>query len=195
MGLPLPRKGQGCLEHYGSRSKRPAIGPTIPWARHDGDLGDPGSPRSPGSVRPRPSLRKCPEGPGQQIISEKRVLLDCLLHSNNICGVTVGDDLRDGGDHPAEPGLDVIGVDPVPREEWAEPGPAMPARRAASDTFPAVSRRSCMRKRRSTAGSRTRLAPMQVSISPVENGLVASLARPGGNITGLATSTEEVPGK
>jgi putative ABC transport system substrate-binding protein len=36
---------------------------------------------------------------------------------------------------------------------------------------------------------------MQVSISPVENGLVASLARPGGNITGLATSTEDVPGK
>jgi ABC-type uncharacterized transport system substrate-binding protein len=36
---------------------------------------------------------------------------------------------------------------------------------------------------------------MQVSIDPVGSGLVASLARPGGNITGMATLTEDMPGK
>ncbi len=36
---------------------------------------------------------------------------------------------------------------------------------------------------------------MPVSTDPVGSGLVASLARPGGNITGLATLTEELAGK
>jgi putative ABC transport system substrate-binding protein len=36
---------------------------------------------------------------------------------------------------------------------------------------------------------------MPVSSNPVRMGLVASLARPGGNVTGLATLDEELPGK
>src|SRR5438132_9175161 len=43
----------------------------------------------------------------------------------------------------------------------------------------------------------TRTIPIVMSASPdpVGNGFVASLARPGGNITGLATLAEELPGK
>ena len=36
---------------------------------------------------------------------------------------------------------------------------------------------------------------MGISFDPVGNGLVASLARPGGNTTGLATSQEDVVSK
>jgi putative ABC transport system substrate-binding protein len=55
----------------------------------------------------------------------------------------------------------------------AGPGPIMAAKQATS-TIPIV---------------------MPAVINPVDSGLVASLARPGGNLTGLATMVDELPGK
>jgi putative ABC transport system substrate-binding protein len=55
----------------------------------------------------------------------------------------------------------------------AGPGPILAAKQATS-TIPIV---------------------MPVVINPVGSGLVESLARPGGNLTGLASQTDELPGK
>jgi len=55
----------------------------------------------------------------------------------------------------------------------AGPGPILAAKKATS-TIPIV---------------------MPVVINPVGSGLVESLARPGGNLTGLASQTDELPGK
>jgi hypothetical protein len=62
MGLPAT---------LGTRSKRPAIGPTILRARHDGDLGDPGSPRSRGVFVRARHLGNAPRCPGQRITQRK----------------------------------------------------------------------------------------------------------------------------
>jgi putative ABC transport system substrate-binding protein len=55
----------------------------------------------------------------------------------------------------------------------AGPGPILAARQATS-TIPIV---------------------MPVALNPVDSGLIASLARPGGNLTGLASQADELPGK
>jgi len=55
----------------------------------------------------------------------------------------------------------------------AGPGPILAAKQATS-TIPIV---------------------MPVVLNPVDSGLVASLARPGGNLTGLASQADELPGK
>ena len=55
----------------------------------------------------------------------------------------------------------------------AGPGPILAAKHATS-TIPIV---------------------MPVVINPVDSGLIASLARPGGNLTGLASQADELPGK
>jgi putative ABC transport system substrate-binding protein len=55
----------------------------------------------------------------------------------------------------------------------AGPGPILAAKQASS-TIPIV---------------------MPVVLNPVDSGLVASLARPGGNLTGLASQADELPGK